>query len=354
MYSSLAFGVAGVAYAHWYGFSVLGRRHLLEEAERFIHVALVRQGSPRAFLAPPDSENHTMPPGAVAFGRAGLSFVRALIAHSADDHRARRRAVDRFAGLVVTPSSHGTYELYRGLAGGLAGAAILFDRLGNARLEELGNVLSRRLLEAAIPSSDGTLTWPPMPDRGLAHGAAGAVLALLLWFQAIAAEPPPRLVDGLESFFAAAYDEPRLRDDSHLQPKLCGGDAGLAVVAAKAFEVMGEEVYLDQARRSLRRALAAPASRHPHLCCGRLGLASACLAVHRHDPGGPWRQRAEELVLSTLLIDLDQGPVGLLNGEAAFPCLALDLLHERSSGPPGFDLVTDLKTDSSRRPKTRG
>ena len=337
MFASLSYGAAGMAFALWYSGYRLKRAELFEEAERWIRAALARQRGSRAFiLAPAAAERYKMPPGAFYLGRPGLCFVRALISHSRDDRRGRHRSIKRLCELS-SPALARWPELYRGTAGCLTGTAILFDLFGDQRLKDLGTTLARHLYDIAEPDSEGEMGWPGLHDRGLAHGTGGVHLALLLWLGVTGEDPPPALRVSLARYCAAVFDDPIISKDPDLQPKLCGGDAGVAVVAAKAFQVLGDPRFRSLARRALERAFAQPPARYPSLCCGRLGLASACLATARIDPGGPWKDRAEELVLSTLLFDSESWAVGLIGGEAARVCLALDLAMGLSTGPPAFD-----------------
>ena len=120
---------------------------------------------------------------------------------------------------------------------------------------------------------------------------------------------------------------------------LCNGFPGLTLLGVKAFQHFGDPWFLCAAREAADLSLSRLPSR-PDLCCGRTGVAFACLALSRLDPDGPWLRRAEELLLSTLLVDRESWTVaGLYGGEAAIPCLVLNRLFGIASGPPCLDFI---------------
>jgi hypothetical protein len=58
------------------------------------------------------------------------------------------------------------------------------------------------------------------------------------------------------------------------------------------------------------------------------------------DPQGPWKSKATDFALSTLLCEReDWRKAGIYGGEAAIPCLAASLLAGIPSGPPALELV---------------
>ena len=120
---------------------------------------------------------------------------------------------------------------------------------------------------------------------------------------------------------------------------LCNGFTGLAFLGAEAHRALGGEGLLEVTRQAGFRALARPSHR-PDLCCGRAGVAYACLALSRVDPEGPWKSKAMDFALSTLLCEReDWRKAGVYGGEAAIPCLAASLLAGIASGPPALELV---------------
>lgn len=342
LYASLAFGAAGIAYAHWYAGYLQGDETLLEGAERWIGAALAGQRRHHAFLGPGAPRAARMPAGAYLYGPCGLSFVRALVARSCGDRRAERRALARFAELARTGAC-GETELYRGSAGGLAAAAILFEHLGEEMLFDLGTELSATLCRRAVAHGSGPVTWNGLQGPGLAHGAAGPCLALLLWSAAAGSALPswfaPSLLALLET---AAHPPERLPPLPAEDARLCTGLTGPAFLAARAAQILRDASLLALAR-SLAASVLAHLPAHADLCCGRAGCAFTFLALAREDPAGPWRQRAQDLALSTLLCDRDDWVLaGLYGGEAALPCLALNMVLGIDSGPPCLDFIPRL------------
>lgn len=326
LFTSLAFGAAGVAYAHWYAGTVLADPGLLDSAERWSRSALLAQHGRLAFVGP--GAQNGMPPPAYLYGRAGLYFTHALVAQA---RRKRQEAIGKFIELGRS-SLAGLPELYTGSAGCLAGTSILLRQTGDPRLRELGETLAVHL--------GSVLEREERPDLGLAHGSAGIYLSLLLWASAAETGLSTRVGPGLERLLRTALREPsRLCSQASQHSWLCSGFAGLTLLAVKAYQVLGDPRFLSTARCTVQMSLAHPSPR-ADLCCGRAGVAFACLALARIDPQRPWRQRAEELALSILLTDRkDWRLAGLYGGEAAIPCLMLNLLGGITTGPPCLDLI---------------
>jgi hypothetical protein len=328
---SLAFGAAGVAYAHWYAARIRDEERLLAGAERWLRAALRRQRSALAFHGLRGGPRAELAPGALIYGRAGLCFLRALVAQARADRRGRARALAGFVDCCRrTPAD--SWDLYAGAAGSLVGVSVLLRELGDRRLPDLGRDLAARLatcLAAASTPSD-------RPDRlGLAHGVGGVFYALLAWTAASGAEPPAGFRPALEEYLATALRAPEeFCPRPTFMASLCNGFAGLAVLAVRAHEVLGGAALRAAARGAAGLALRSVPPR-PDLCCGRVGVAFACLAAARVDPAGPWRRRARELALSVLLCERGDWEVsGLYGGEAALACLAVDLLAGIDGGPP--------------------
>lgn len=345
-FSSFAFGAAGVAYTCWYAARAMDDSELLEEAERWSREALAHQRHRLAFRVPRSELAHR-PPSHFLYGLAGALFVRALVAHSRGDARARQRALRRFAA-VARQSREGKPELYNGSAGCLAATAILYSQMGGRRLEELGRELSRDLAgraKAPEDPQDIAVLWPELRGLGLSHGSSGAGLALLLWAEAsegLGALPDWLAPALLETLTAAVREPERLCPNESYHALLCNGFTGLVLLAAKAAQVLGDPRFVAAARAAARPVLAR-LPQEPDLCCGRAGVASALLALARVDPEGPWRGHARDLTLSTLLCEpKDWFSAGLYSGEAAIPYLAIQLTAGIDAGPPGLEIPKGL------------
>jgi Lanthionine synthetase C-like protein len=350
-YANLAYGAAGIAYAHWYAGYLRQDTWLLGEAERWIRAALAGQRHRFAFVDKRALPVDAISPGAYLVGRTGLYVVRALVAHSRDDRRTTWRALTRFAELCRT-TAEGTADLYMGTAGCLAATAILFDHLRDTALLDLGAELCAALMQRAVRTASGggeTTTWEGR-GPGLAHGPAGAFLAILLWSAAARYDTPRWFTPSLATLVAAALDaHQRSTGATPSCSRPCGGLSGVVFLAARAAELLGDSSLLAAARSA-----GALVIRHPpagaDLCCGRTSCAFALLPLARQDAGGPWRKAAQDLALSTLLRDRADWPLtGLYGGEAALACLAVNLTSGIDSGPPGIDLI-EPPPGNRRRP----
>ena len=345
--ASLAFGAAGIAYAYWHGAVTTNRKVWLRGARRWIRQAHERRDENVAFFprhpdAGPPEDWRDLAAGAFLYGRVGIDFVRALVAHTTADGPELERALEEFAAgcrhSLRGPDA--STELYSGLAGNLQSTALLWQTIGDPRLRKLGSDLADRLVRrTSLHLDEGcAIRWHEPRGTGLAHGVAGVLFALTSWCRASGEARPPGLRPTLDRLLDGALNGRGRRFCSRptFVASLCNGFSGLALVALAAHEELEEERYRDDALRAARLALDAIPDR-PDLCCGRAGVASLCLALHAVDPEGLWRQRALTITASALLAEDDAWEVvGLYGGEAALPCLVVDLLSGRHGGPPAL------------------
>lgn len=333
-FASLSDGAAGIAWAHLHLARALGDDGWLEGAARWARLAWRHRDDERAFFPTAEGPRRHLAGGAFLFGRIGIVAVRALVAAARSEAAALDRALASFAA-ACRPASESS-GLFAGTGGALAAAAILFEATGEQRLLPVGRRLAARLARQAPPLDGRPVVWRAHPGPGLAHGAAGVLLAAAAWHRAAGLALPPPVRQAIDRLLAEALDDPdRFCPRPTFVASACNGFAGLA---ALALAVSADGVGLDRARHAARLALAAPPPR-PDLCCGRGGVAAVCLALARHHAAGPWRHRAEELVLSALLVAPgDWETVGLYSGEAGLACLVGDLLSGAAAGLPGLSL----------------
>lgn len=337
-FASLSDGAAGVAWAHLHVARTLGDDGWLEGAERWARLAWRHRDDGRAFFPAAEGPRRHLAGGAFLFGRVGVVAVRALAAAARGEAAALDRALADFAA-ACRPASESS-GLFAGTAGALAAAALLLEATGDRRLLPVGRRLAGRLARQAAPLDGRPVAWRAHPGPGLAHGAAGILLALVGWHRAAGPALPPPARQAVDRLLAEALDDPRrFCARPTFVASACNGFAGLAALALAVAETADE---LDLARRAARHALAALPPR-PDVCCGRGGAAAVCLALDGLDPAGPWRRRAEELVLSALLVaSEDWETVGLYSGEAGLACLVADLRSGGAAGLPGLSLPRPL------------
>src|SRR6185295_4969154 len=207
-----------------------------------------------AFLVP-QAKLRQRPSSQFLFGRAGLSFVQVLVAHSRRDRRAQTSALSRFAELARL-SKGGSPELYNGTGGCLIGVAFLFREVREPRLRNLGDELAANLISRAAQAEEGLILWPELRGLGASHGSAGAYLSLLLWAVASGSALPEWFASSLESLLAAAVRNPqKLCPSEAFHSCLCNGFSGLVYLGAKACQVLGGEGLLGAAAAAARYAL---------------------------------------------------------------------------------------------------
>jgi hypothetical protein len=203
-----------------------------------------------------------------------------------------------------SPAEPGEHDLLSGSAGAVVALLLLREWLDEPALLEHAAALGDRLLEAAQETGAG-YSWPTIRHRfphnltGLSHGAAGIGYALL---ELHAATGEASYRQGAEQAFAyerawfdaAEANWPDLRwkpaGGSGTRPLpfvcyWCHGAAGIALSRLRAYRLLRDEIYLDEAkaalqttRRSLGDGLRTGAEAADFsLCHGLLGLSQVLL-----------------------------------------------------------------------------
>lgn len=259
-------------------------------------------------------------------GLTGLHAIHALAAHAGGDDTACRRELQRF--VEAARRGRGSLELFQGLAGRLAGAAIVMRGRPDPAVRALGDELAARIVGALEGPAAG------LPPRGVAHGRPGVVLAALAWQAVSGSRPEDALGRAVVAAHAAGVTAPAApprADWAH-------GQAGMALLFARASVQLGDPRFLAWAREAAAQARALPSS-GASLLCGGAGVAYGLLAVAAADPEGPWREAAWEIagqVLAHIDVPAD-APFGVWSGLGGVCCLALDLIHGTEAGFPGVE-----------------
>jgi hypothetical protein len=309
----LGYGRGGVAYTLLKAGTLRAHRALVQGARRWAAAGL-RSGRTYQLRGWPKA----------SFGRGltGLHAIAALAAHEAGDVAVCRRDLRRF--IDSSRRARGRLDLLQGMAGRLAGAAIVMRRIPDPGVRALGDELADRILAALAARAD------PLRPRGLAHGWAGVALAALSWQAAVGTLPRRALRDAV---LAARREgpEPMWTDWAH-------GAAGMALLFARAYVQLGDRRFLAWAREEAARAHA-ERRRGFSILDGAPGVAYCMLGVAAADPAGPWRDAAWEIAARILsYIDIpDFYPYGAWSGLGGVCCLALDLIHETEAGFPGVE-----------------
>ncbi len=312
----IGYGRGGIAYTLLKAGALRGDRALVRSADRWA-VAGIR--SRRLHM-------RGWPKASFIRGLMGLHAVRALAAHVGNHDTVCRRELQRF--VETARRARGSIELFQGMAGRLAGAAIVMRRLPDPGVRALGDELATRILEAL--EADAVRLSP----RGLAHGRPGVVLAALAW-QAVSRSLSE---DALRRAVVAEHPYDISALGPHRQLDWAHGHAGMALLFARAYVQLGDRRFLAWARDAATRARERP-SLGSSLLDGAPGIAYCMLAVAAADPGGPWRDAAWTIAGQFLArVEVpDFAPYGVWSGLGGACCLALDLVHETEAGFPGVE-----------------
>jgi hypothetical protein len=265
------------------------------------------------------------PKASFSRGLTGLHAIHALAAHAIGNDAACRRELRRF--VETARRARGSIELFQGMAGRLAGAAIIMRSIPDPEVRVLGDQFAAKIVDAL----EGPVRLAP---QGLAHGQPGVVLAALTW-QAVSGALPKavlaRAVTAAHSDGFAALVARRRADWAH-------GYAGMAHLFARAYLQLGDRRFLAWAREAAAQAIGLPSARGS-LLCSASGIVYSLLAVAAADPEGPWRDAAWTVAGQVFAqVDLPTfAPYGVWSGLGGVCCLALDLIHGTDAGFPGVE-----------------
>lgn len=311
-----SFGCGGIAYTLLKAGILRADRTLVLSAKRWAVAGL--QACRRFHM-------RGWPKASFSRGLTGLHAIHALAAHAADDNAACRRELRRF--VETARRARGSIELFQGMAGRLAGAAIIMRSIPDPEVRVLGDQFAAKILDAL----EGPVRLAP---QGMAHGQPGVVLAVLTW-QAVSRTLPEvllmRAVTAAHSDGFAALVARQRADWAH-------GYAGMAHLFARAYLQLGDRRFLTWARKAAELAIGLPSARGS-LLCSASGIVYSLLAVAAADPAGPWRDAAWKIAGQVFAsVDLPSfAPYGVWSGLGGVCCLALDLIHETEAGFPGVE-----------------
>jgi len=319
------YGRGGVAYTFLKA-GILRADPALVQAARRWAAAGIRSG--RTF------HMHGWPKASFSRGLTGLHAIHALAAHAGGDPAACRRELHAFVAAARRARGR-SIELFQGLAGRLAGAAIVQRSVPDPAVRALGDELAARVMRAlaGLAARDVDVDVAKLEPPGLAHGWTGVVLATLTWQDVTRSLPDA----ALRRAVVAAYHEV-VATGTRGGGDWAHGHAGAALLFARAYVLLGDARFLTWAREAATKArawtgvgLALPS--------GAPGVAYGMLAVAAADPEGPWRDEAWALASRALAhVNVpDRDPYGMWSGLGGLCCLLLDLIHETPARFPGVE-----------------
>jgi len=340
-FRSLNSGATGIAYTFWKAAGLLEEPKWLHYARYWIDQVLALPEDDR-LIEFPEHE------GGVAeinvgdsfyHGNRGMFFVQALISFSEHNPLRYNSAVNGFSAPQRNRSE--VQELLQGIAGQLVGCTILYEETGIDYFRQLGDQLAGMLIETA-DNTDGRIPWWNNHRLGLAHGRAGNYYALLLWSKASGFTLPgwvyPRLTEyalsGRKQTVGLSWpiDE---RNEKKYMNSWCNGAPGLLHLWTLAYELTGQSLFLETARKTGEYCMNLSDFSFGHLCCGAAGVSYGFLSLNRVDSEGPWFQQAfrfAEMATTGRLIS--QYRLSLYTGLAGIICLMLDLVNPERAAQP--------------------
>ncbi|MEV4365304.1 lanthionine synthetase LanC family protein [Nonomuraea sp. NPDC049625] len=216
-------------------------------------------------------------------GWTGVACAAAVVGLRLGDEECLEQALAVTGKLNTIDGSGHEFDLLGGLAGGVVGLLALATGLGQEMPAELAVELGDAILRGA-DRGQGGWSWPSraLPRQrgltGLSHGASGIGFALLELFAATGLHRFKEAAEQAFRFEQAVFDEKRANwPDFRRIPGVrtrgpsfavtwCHGAPGIALARLRAFQLLGDTSYLEQARiaaattrNALDATLSAPA-----------------------------------------------------------------------------------------------
>jgi hypothetical protein len=279
-----------------------------------------------------------LPAGSSGFhaGRTGVAFAAARAAEVLGRPELRQWAVDAVAPLEGHEVQDRGMDVIGGAAGAIPALLAMRGALGDERVMPLVRRMGDHLVASAVREPEGW-SWSTMPNasarnlNGLAHGAAGFGHALL---ELAAATGDGRYLHGAEQAFA--YERRTFNPELGNWPDLrhtevseylstgrteelrqilrsegmppyeprhmsawCHGAPGIGLTRIRAWELLGQPLYRDEARGAVRATVESLADDRMNcsLCHGRAGNAETLLLAGEVLGDADARSVAERVML---------------------------------------------------------
>ena len=288
---------------------------------------------------------------------SGAHCVQALIGHARGDMVSQDEANRAF--VAASQRDCDNLDLTLGLSSTLLGCTFLHDAIPPQHVDlncidagplvALGDATLDRIW-SAIDRDAPLGEYPTLRFLGMAHGWAGLIYATLLWCRSAGRPIPATLPDRLEQLVHCAETESnggvRFRRRLSRQrpqvgdygPSWCNGTAGMVFLWTLAHRTLGDDRYLDLARRSALNAWQDDQF-WGSLCCGLSGRAYALLNLHRCTGERLWLDRAQTLARRATAATAATGECrdSLYKGDPGVAVLAADLRRPGDAVMPLFE-----------------
>ncbi|GGU33599.1 MULTISPECIES: lanthionine synthetase LanC family protein [Streptomyces] len=295
---AMASGCAGTASTLWYMSCLTDDPTLLASSVLWTDKALAGDGTMRTAPTSPVRETGTRGSGGAWHGTLGVLGCAVDVSRAFDDRVARAAAARAYLaehGRHLTP--HSPLDLTHGAASCLLMDAHVLDAMPDDEvpsLREAGDRVAGRLGRAVADADSAA-------GPGLAHGAAGWLLALLAWQAATGrtTAAPGLLDEPLQAVRHAVRERLEGRPGPlgrwcrpGWEASWCNGASGLCLLFLAAAQTLERPDFLQAADDAMRVALDAE-PRGLDLCCGYAGRLYALRRLSAATGRDIWRDETE-------------------------------------------------------------
>lgn len=354
--ASINYGSAGIAYWLYRMASVQGSPTFLALADIWASRAIRDIENEHSFYNPEIEITHETVGGISPYHTAsGVYAVQALISQAMGDRITQDRSIRAFVKVADQPCH--SLDLTLGWSGVLLIGTQLYEAIMDKQqskdngLFELGEQALNRIW-SEIES------YPPIPQAknqlpalGIAHGWAGLLYSSLRWCQATHTSFPSKLKERLNQLAACAEPVGRgvrwpwyigNRNPIYM-PGWCNGTTGYLFLWSLAYDLLGDEAYMQLAEKAAWNIWEDPAQ-SANLCCGLAGRGYALLHWYKCTGDNLWLDRSHILTnraatnIRAKPVDTDTGfEHSLYKGEVGIAALLSDLAYPKLAAFPFFE-----------------
>ncbi len=197
-------------------------------------------------------------------------------------------------------------DLVSGRSSSLVAGALLIDALGAdaSRWQGLRNFGDQELADIWSELSIQTLQQSQLGYWGIAHGWAGILFATARWCEATGQPMPDVAMERLKQLASSAQVSGEEQSwvgpkDPALPGSWCHGTAGYTNLWATSSRVTGDSAYDALCLGAAEHCWHSP-SLNENLCCGAAGQSYAMLVAYQVSGDEKWLERAEVLAQRSL------------------------------------------------------
>lgn len=295
-----------------------------------------------------DRAVHNLP--SLCHGKLGVKVVDACIANARGDFASERNIIEEIVRIEHQDTE--CLDPSYGLASLLTACSSLLELRRDESISE-SQILIDMGENIYTKLSDFITNCPTMDVEkdirytGMAHGWAGILFAILRWCLSVKNDVPDFVYERVNQLKSLSLVDSKcakiFRTNSCKKNDFfagwCNGDAGIALLFAKLFEITQDESYLEDASKYIRGVDKNATYLASDICCGLAGQGFVELILYRLTGDHRWKKDAAEsqLIASKGIIHRSVKRNSLFKGKVGVDLLNFYLKYPQKVRFPIFE-----------------